>query len=193
MAVVTICMVGVVQADLFTFDTLLGPDPYSPADVGDYMTGIYGSSITVSAEDADNNLIGNTGQLYDYEGDIWLKIDQPEKTDLLEGLMITFVEPIISVSFDWASQHNQFIAASDEWGAPFPFATFFTNGFQEGVTEGFVTYTFESPVTTLYFHDGGKGWIGIDNLAVTPVPVPAAVLLGILGLSVAGWKLRKFA
>jgi len=29
-----------------------------------------------------------------------------------------------------------------------------------------------------------------DNLAV---PVPGAVLLGILGLSVAGWKLRKFA
>jgi hypothetical protein len=32
-----------------------------------------------------------------------------------------------------------------------------------------------------------------DNLAVGTVPVPAAVLLGMLGLSVAGVKLRKFA
>jgi hypothetical protein len=29
--------------------------------------------------------------------------------------------------------------------------------------------------------------------SVIPVPLPAAVLLGILGLGVAGWKLRKFA
>jgi hypothetical protein len=31
------------------------------------------------------------------------------------------------------------------------------------------------------------------NVDVTPVPVPGAVLLGLLGLSVAGIKLRKFA
>ena len=29
--------------------------------------------------------------------------------------------------------------------------------------------------------------------SVTPIPVPGAVLLGILGLGAAGWKLRKFA
>jgi hypothetical protein len=43
---------------------------------------------------------------------------------------------------------------------------------------------------------GGYGGVSpfafeLDNLAV--VPVPAAVLLGMLGLSVAGVKLRKFA
>lgn len=37
--------------------------------------------------------------------------------------------------------------------------------------------------------------MGIDNVSIlaTPVPVPAAVLLGILGMGVAGLKLRKFA
>ena len=43
---------------------------------------------------------------------------------------------------------------------------------------------------------GIGGTIGFDNLAfnsVVPVPLPAAVLLGILGLSAAGIKLRKFA
>lgn len=33
----------------------------------------------------------------------------------------------------------------------------------------------------------------LDNLAVTPVPVPAAFLLGLLGLGAAGAKLRKYA
>jgi len=37
------------------------------------------------------------------------------------------------------------------------------------------------------------GHVGIDNVALSPVPVPGAVLLGLLGLSVAGMKLRKHA
>jgi hypothetical protein len=32
-----------------------------------------------------------------------------------------------------------------------------------------------------------------DNLAAGVVPVPGAVLLGMLGLSIAGIKLRKYA
>jgi hypothetical protein len=36
-------------------------------------------------------------------------------------------------------------------------------------------------------------WIAVDNFTYSVVPVPAAVLLGMLGLSVAGVKLRKFA
>ena len=36
--------------------------------------------------------------------------------------------------------------------------------------------------------NAGRG----DLASITPVPIPGAVLLGILGLSAAGWKLRKF-
>jgi len=32
-----------------------------------------------------------------------------------------------------------------------------------------------------------------DDFHVSLVPVPAAVILGMLGLGAAGWKLRKFA
>lgn len=42
------------------------------------------------------------------------------------------------------------------------------------------------------FTDGGNTYT-LDDFSFEPVPVPAAVLLGILGLSVAGVKLRKFA
>jgi hypothetical protein len=40
---------------------------------------------------------------------------------------------------------------------------------------------------------GGTFAFELDNLAVAPVPVPGAFLLGMLGLSVAGVKLRKRA
>jgi choice-of-anchor C domain-containing protein len=43
-------------------------------------------------------------------------------------------------------------------------------------------------------NDQTSGWgPALDNVTVNLVPVPAAVLLGLLGLSVAGVKLRKFA
>ena len=47
-------------------------------------------------------------------------------------------------------------------------------------------------IAYVLFHDGG-GTYAIDDLEFTPVPVPGAVLLGLLGLSAAGIKLRKHA
>ena len=48
-------------------------------------------------------------------------------------------------------------------------------------------------IAYVLFHDSGNAYT-LDDLKYTPVatPVPAAVLLGILGLSTAGLKLRKF-
>jgi hypothetical protein len=45
------------------------------------------------------------------------------------------------------------------------------------------------------YYGVGDGYNSVfwDNVSFTPVPVPGAVLLGMLGLSVAGLKLRKFA
>lgn len=40
---------------------------------------------------------------------------------------------------------------------------------------------------------GVQNRFALDNLTFNPVPAPGAILLGILGLSVAGVKLRKFA
>jgi hypothetical protein len=39
---------------------------------------------------------------------------------------------------------------------------------------------------------GNPSYLGVDGPVVTPVPVPAAILLGFLGLGTAGLKLRKF-
>jgi hypothetical protein len=40
---------------------------------------------------------------------------------------------------------------------------------------------------------GDHGWAHLNIDLANPVPVPGAVLLGILGLSAVGIKLRKFA
>ena len=55
---------------------------------------------------------------------------------------------------------------------------------------GVANWTDIGNVRVLQMGIGGAN--GQDMLYVTPVPVPAAVLLGILGLGAAGMKLRKF-
>ncbi len=44
----------------------------------------------------------------------------------------------------------------------------------------------------IFSPDSSTSLFTIDNFTFIPVPVPAAVLLGMLGLSVAGMKLRRF-
>lgn len=46
--------------------------------------------------------------------------------------------------------------------------------------------------TGLSFNTGWTNVVG-SGLTATVVPVPAAVILGVLGLGVAGWKLRRYA
>ena len=53
------------------------------------------------------------------------------------------------------------------------------------------TLKIELVATTRWQWGSGYGQLGIDR--VEAVPVPAAILLGILGLGAAGLKLRKFA
>jgi hypothetical protein len=43
----------------------------------------------------------------------------------------------------------------------------------------------------LTISDGGRRDVGIDNLEINPAPVPGTVLLGIIGMFIAGLKLRK--
>ena len=55
------------------------------------------------------------------------------------------------------------------------------------------TPTFTGPVTEFGFKLEYQGIHGSDNFRISVVPVPAAVILGILGLGIAGIKLRKYA
>lgn len=63
-------------------------------------------------------------------------------------------------------------------------------------SQSFLGIVSTTPFTTANIHmssaSGGNG-VGIDDTMYAVVPVPGAVLLGLLGLSVAGVKLRKRA
>ena len=190
----TLCMVGVAQADLYTFSFDSDDSPglannSTAAQTETYMEGIYMgglspfNNITVLASDDDGKIITNA--LDPLGPDQWL---QANTKNLPDAFRISFNNtPIISVSFEWAVMQNDFYLRAD--------GIEFVVGYGHGndVIHDSWSKTFDGPVTELYFHNSSSGWIGIDNLVVTPylVPVPAAVLLGVLGLCAAGMKLRK--
>ena len=57
----------------------------------------------------------------------------------------------------------------------------------------FLPANFPGPVDYVQVVDDYYNYFTMDDVTFEPVPVPGAILLGILGLSVAGIKLRKFA
>jgi hypothetical protein len=190
LSVLIACLVGTAQAGLYTFT--FDPPPSlangsTALQTEAYMEGIYmgGVSpfkdITVWASDDDGKIIANADPL---GSDQWLQANTKNAPD---AFRISFNNtPIISVSFDWAVMQNDFFAEADGKG-------FFVGyGHGNDMVVGSTSKTFDSPVTELYFHNGQSGWVGIDNLVVTTVPIPAAVLIGMLGLTAAGLRLRKF-
>jgi choice-of-anchor C domain-containing protein len=63
-----------------------------------------------------------------------------------------------------------------------------------GWTEKSWLFTANSSQTTLQFYNIFGVWDGgaaLDNVRVYATPAPGAVLLGVLGLSCAGWRLRR--
>ena len=195
MSFCVVCLVGVAHADMYTFDfnTLFSGDNIATTET--YMESIYGSDIAIISGDSDGIIISNGSTTHELGPDMWVKIDNGTSNGE-DGIKISFnVVPITSVSFEWGTESSKFYAEADN-------VKFFSRVASSSGHGTVSTYTFASPVTTLYFHDSGNGWIGFDNLIVTTagnscpvdppaVPVPGAVFLGILGLSAAGIKLRN--
>ena len=182
----------------FNFNPPALPDNSNAAAIGTYMTGLYGSAVTVAGH---NGPVSETG-LFTLLGGIGDGYIESEYNRLRGGgedsIVIKFVNPITSVSFDWATYFDAFNADYSINGT-----TGFTNFFNDGLgglgeivfLNGghFATYTFSSPVLALAFHDDGYGEVGIDNLVVNSVPEPATMLLlgsGLVGL--AGFARRRY-
>ncbi len=188
MMLLTAYLGGSAQAGLVAFDFGALAPGTDDAGIGSYMTDLYGSTVTVT---------GATS--YPYSGVNPLPALGPDQyiADAVPGahqFTIDFAVPITYVSFDWARTDDPFkLEATYAGGTVQVFSA------EGGVTHGGSGFGWEeidllallgSPVTSLFFHDGGQGAIGIDNLVVSAVPLPASILLGAFAVGLAGWKFR---
>ena len=211
-AALTICLVGVARADLFNFNSL--SDEGNSTTISTYMTGVYGSTVTVSDATADNdNWNGNTTiairTASSVGGDFEILFVNTPIISLLgiggTGSTVGYVYDATSgddfslKAYDstYGDVENPNPSAQVDIGYAVDYGTAWFLWWQYDVGDDSVVnipdLMFSRPVSLLVISDEGTKDVGIDNLQVTPVPVPAAVLLGMLGLSVAGLKLRKFA
>jgi hypothetical protein len=184
-----------------------GPDYVASANqrVTDYMTSVYGSSVTATGAAAWRN--SETDPLdFDWPGktddDKWLRTYGSQSVTP-GAFQISFdLVPIMQACADFyvftpTTGDDFTVKAYDStYGdryAPNASALVDVQSWDFGTGSGSFAMSFGSPVSLLVCSDGGWYDIAIDNLTVTPVPVPGAVMLGMLGLGVAGLKLRKFA
>lgn len=184
----------------------VAPDYVASANqrVTDYMTSVYGSSVTATGaaawtnNDVGANWAGKTGT------DKWLRTYGSasvtpgyfqisfDTVPVVAGGFDGYVfEATGSVDFTWMAYDSGY---GDRYN-PNPAALISWASFDVAV--GPVTVGFNSPlarpISLMVFSNEGWHDIGVDNLLVTQVPVPGAVLLGLLGLGAAGVRLRRFA
>lgn len=182
---ITACLVGTARAGTITYnfnDLPVLEGNASPVAYGQYLQDV-SADLSNIAPGVDV-VIGGKFKIVTQDplgSDQWLQTESS-----VDRIEFTFSAPISSVTFDWATQKNDFVV---DYGGQ---SVTVYNSTNNQVTSGDnYTLDFDSPVYTLAFHDSASGWIGVDDLVINVVPLPASILLGVLAVGLAGRKLRE--
>ena len=210
-AVVAMALAAAPTQAVVTFDfqsaTVGGvsPDYVGSANqrVTNYMTGVYGSSVIATGAAAWKN--DETDPLdLDWPGktgtDKWLRT-YGSASVTPGAFQVSFdIVPIMEVGSDFyvfeATQGDDFIvkAYDSTYGDrynPNADALVGEQSWDLGTGPGSFAMSFDSPVSLLVFSDSGWYDIAIDDLTVSPIPVPGAILLGSIGVGLVGWLRRR--
>ena len=187
MAVLVALSVGATQANanptLFTFDDGALAVGDGDLKVSAYMGLSYPSWVLTNGAEV------HTGDGFHSNLYLWTRLQLLNPGNLRVWLDV----PTTSVAFD----AYVFKATT---GADFTFTAYDQKGqiilrqsWDAGVNG--VGYSYASgplpmPAYSLNFSDNGRHDVGIDNLLLTPVPVPGAALLGLIGVLLVG-RLRR--
>ncbi len=135
---------------------------------------IIGSSSLFPSYSGDKVIFNSSG----YE----IKVDAvgPEPEWLMAGGYVTGAENVTLRAYD--SSDTELVSAS----------TGGVNTVGHGTPNKLLRVYAPNIDYVIFRPDSTSSTFTVDNFTFNPVPVPAAVLLGVLGLSVAGMKLRRF-
>lgn len=182
------------------WDDVVVPDSSYTTITGDHYSGMFGSptlSIPAGSPQLSGLNIINPGpdgpaslgdHFFPVSGDNVFGDTPPSPEGIL---MISFSTPISALGVWFLDVEGDYDATGIEIGG----TLYAFDSDQGNQSQSFLGIISTAPFTTANIHmssDLGGNGVGIDDVMYA-VPVPGAVVLGMLGLGAVGIKLRKFA
>ncbi len=175
-----LCLLApIAQAAMVTFDFDALSVPQNDVAISSYMTGVYGSTVTVT----DARTLG-------------------EDLNPSDVYIATAIDTIGSTSFEILFSGTPILGAQMEghilgaevgdgftltaYNGATPLASYTRNDGVAVFSTGWID--FGGPADRLVISDTGRRDVGIDDLVVEPVPEPTAGLLAVCGF---GWLIRR--
>ncbi len=213
MAVLSICMVGAAQAVPTTFNFNSLSDEGGSGPISTYMTGVYGSTVTVSDATSDNDSwSGNTTIAIRTSASVGGDFEILFGVQPISGLLgLGGTGSTVGYVYDATSDDDFAIRAYDStygsvedpiasalvasWSVDYGTWWFWDLG--DDTVVRLPDLSFSRAVSLLVISDSGERDVGIDNLEVNPyvadgaIPAPGAILLGGIGVGLVGWLRRR--